>query len=108
MYDPHLAPKFEQWVDELKENHRRAVARRRHRLEQRRVVGVPVRLRDESDDDEGPGHLDSEMLERKQRPSSIELQTLVEQEVQSWREDTVHPGLRRRQPGHGSVHDEVR
>lgn len=93
VYEPHIAPTFERWAEEIANGHREAVARRRQRRDLRRGVGVPVRSHasDDESDEAGPA--------RKERPPSIELETLAEKEMQEWRGELVQPGLRRRQPG---------
>ena len=101
MYEPHLAPKIEQWAEEF-------IAKRRARRQQSAAaanpVSVPVPLHGDEDSASrrkhrksgpGSGHDGPEMSQ------SIELENLITKEVSEWRSEvdrsqTRSRGLRQR------------
>jgi hypothetical protein len=82
VYEPHIAPKIEQWAEEFLANRQ---ARRRQRSG---AIAVPSPGRNRTDEDV------SRSLEEERR--SIELENLMAKEVREWRSEVDRSNLRLR------------
>ncbi|KIY68413.1 hypothetical protein CYLTODRAFT_489789 [Cylindrobasidium torrendii FP15055 ss-10] len=97
VYEPHLAPKVDQWIEEIRAKRR---ARQRQRQFERPVeVQFPFDKKSRSDDGSSDG-------DDKAGGSAFELEKLVSpvaQEVREWRNEvdrSQSSTLRQRRPGH--------
>ena len=121
MYEPHIAPKFEQWAEEFLAKRQ---ARRRQMANAADPVSVPVPLHGDEDSASRRKHWKSGSGSDHDGPEisqSIELENLITKEVHEWRSEvdrsqtsTRSRGLRQRghvgRSGSGSLHslEEVR
>ncbi|KAF8076967.1 hypothetical protein FPV67DRAFT_440652 [Lyophyllum atratum] len=94
VYEPHIAPKVEQWAEEF-------IARRQARRRQRAGgVAVPVRQRERDETTLRSKRSDSGE-EGDERRQSIELENLIAKEVREWRSEVDRSQLRHRGTARG-------
>lgn len=109
VYEPHIAPKFEQWAEEF-------IAVREARRRQRTPT-APISNRRSSSSDSGssdekalprlPGQRDSFSGSNDEMQEGIRLETLVAREVREWRTEVDRSqSLRRRTTASGQSHTE--
>ncbi|KAJ8516683.1 hypothetical protein ONZ45_g6041 [Pleurotus djamor] len=104
VYEPHIAPKLEQWAEEF-------IARRKaRRAERQGLIAIPQNPRSSTGaSKKGPGSSDNESddddnwdQKRNNRRSSIELEHLVAKELSEWRSEIGTSALRHRKTASSS------
>ncbi|TRM67762.1 hypothetical protein BD626DRAFT_534075 [Schizophyllum amplum] len=98
VYEPHIAPKIEQWAEEFLERRRRSRFRTLNR-----PYEVPFFDTDGLDDKRSDSTAANDLDDKK----TFELEQLVTKEVHEWRKEVERSTLRQRKPQlHSSIDDD--